>query len=86
MKPSVIVLTVLIALFWISVIWSIASDEAKNAPVGQKIKRVVTAVLALLAFFAAMFLLQWVLGIIDPSPPCFTDEQCADLNEVNRER
>jgi len=86
MKPSIIVLTVIIALFWIGVTWAIARDAARTAPTGQKLKRAVMAVSLFLAIFAAWFFLQWVLKIIDPSPPCFTDEQCEELEQLNKQR
>jgi len=31
-------------------------------------------------------LLHWLIKLLEPTPPCYTDEQCADLHEQEMER
>jgi hypothetical protein len=80
------VIVAALAAFWALFLVSLARRDAESAPPGKKIARAAGAVALFVGLLAICFFLQWIVHLIDPSPPCFEDEQCADLYELNRAR
>lgn len=76
-------------LFCIAVVASVAHQAANEAPAGHKIRKAAKSAGETSAFIVGMLAIamfvQWLKHTIDPSPPCFTEEQCADLHEMEME-
>ena len=59
--------------------------DRRCEPMGRWKDRLEYAVVIALVL-CAWLLLNGVMYLLNPGPPCFDDEQCADLEQIMRER
>lgn len=73
------------ALFWIWLIGTIVCVEAKSAAPGHKLKAAVYGAALFVGVIAGVIVLNWLVGLLNSSPPCFGAEQCDEFQELRQE-